>query len=198
MNNWNAKEWLEQARVAQDISEPLKAVFKNTKDIVSNRKYTLYNDNTILLPNKPHSHFINKGIPQQLTQPPTYSNTIILLTDDDCLKFADYLIRKKAMNPAVMILGSIDQPGGGVIDGRIPQEEDIYRRTNIYEEMFKYSKRRGIKSHYKCQYPLNEDFGLVFIEDVCVFRGTREEGYKLLEKPFTTNFFSVSAPNNHS
>ena len=43
------------------------------------------------------------------------------------------------------------------------------------------------------QYPLDINFGAIYSEGITVFRGSEEENYKLLNKPFQVDVISVAA-----
>ena len=195
MSSWNAERWLAKARVAQNISGPLKAVFENTQEIVRHREYQLDDETIVELRDKPDSWIYSSEV--ELPSPQSTFDTELILTDDDCIDYAHDMIEHN-FTPAIMILGSIKQPGGGVLSGCAPQEEEIYRRTNIHVKMFKYGNFKGIRPSHRFQYPLDENYGVVYIGGTTVFRASRQEGYKLLQTPYKATFISVSSLDNKS
>eukprot|EP01127_Copromyxa_protea_P019687 TRINITY_DN6444_c0_g2_i2.p1 TRINITY_DN6444_c0_g2~~TRINITY_DN6444_c0_g2_i2.p1 ORF type:complete len:2395 (-),score=354.39 TRINITY_DN6444_c0_g2_i2:44-6298(-) len=74
-------------------------------------------------------------------------------------------------------------PGGGWLHGRMAQEEELFRRTDLSTSL------------PSSLYPLAERTAL-FTPSVCVFRGTADEGYPFLENPFCVDIISAAAFNN--
>ena len=58
-------------------------------------------------------------------------DTNIEIENIDCLYAAEELV-KQGFNPCVLNMASFHTPGGGVTRGSAAQEEDIFRRTNIF------------------------------------------------------------------
>ena len=123
-------------------------------------------------------------------------HTEVEVVNDDCIIVAKSL-KDSGFNPAVLNMASGRNPGGGVLNGAGAQEENIFRRTNLFLSMFQfapYAEEYGLeKSRY--QYPLDQNFGAVYTPDACVFRGPEKDGYPLLDECFNLSFISVPAVN---
>lgn len=71
-------------------------------------------------------------------------------------------------------------PGGGWIKGKMAQEEDLFRRSNLCLTLL------------PVLYEIPE-YGALLSTDVSVFRGTVAEGYPLLAEPYKVDVFSAAA-----
>ncbi len=94
-------------------------------------------------------------------------------------------------------MASRRNPGGGVLGGAGAQEENIFRRTNLFHSMFQfapYATEYGLEKSTH-QYPLDQNFGGVYTPEACVFRGLEKDGYPLLDECFNLSFISVPAMN---
>jgi uncharacterized protein (TIGR02452 family) len=114
----------------------------------------------------------------------------------DCLETAEILF-KAGFNPCVLNLASRHNPGGGVLNGAGAQEENIFRRTNLFLSLYQfasYASEYDIKKHAK-SYPLNKNTGGIYSADITVFRGSEKNGYCLLKKPYKVSIVTVSAIN---
>lgn len=124
------------------------------------------------------------------------TGTKISVVNCDCLVEAEKLV-EMGMNVAVLNMASRRNPGGGVTTGAGAQEENIFRRTNIFQSLYQfahYANLYGVRRNEK-QYPLDRNFGGIYSSDVTVFRGPEDEGYPLLDNPFHVAFISVAALN---
>lgn len=118
----------------------------------------------------------------------------VSVINDDCLKVAERLT-EEGLETCVLNMASFLRPGGGVMSGSAAQEEDIFRRTNIFKSLFQYSilaADYGVEENEQ-QYPLERTYGAIYTPHVTVFRGSSAEGYKYLDKPFMVNVVSVAA-----
>ena len=116
--------------------------------------------------------------------------------NDDCLLAAKRL-KNDGFNPAVLNMASDSNPGGGVMYGVGAQEENIFRRTNLFLSLFQfapYAGKYGLEKS-KDQYPLDQNFGGVYTPDACVFRGLEKDGYPLLDEYYNLSFIAVPALN---
>jgi len=109
--------------------------------------------------------------------------TVVKVVNEDVLLTALKLRNKK---PAILNMASGFYPGGGVEEGAGSQEEYLCRCSSYYSSL----------SKCRPYYPLENDFGGIYTEDVTVFRGTEENKYPLLENPFKVNMIAVPAISN--
>ena len=113
----------------------------------------------------------------------------------DCLEVAEFLV-KTGYNPAVLNMASRRNPGGGVFEGSGAQEENLFRRTNLYTSLFQYvdyGVRYDVARNPHFNYPLDKNYGAIYTPDITVFRGAEHAGYKLLQTQFKIAVLSVSA-----
>jgi uncharacterized protein (TIGR02452 family) len=115
----------------------------------------------------------------------------------DCLETAELLL-KSGYNPCVLNMASRQNPGGGVLNGAGAQEENLFRRSNLFMSLYQfasYAEEYGIKRNDN-QYPLDKNTGGVYSGEITVFRGSERNGYCLLKNPFKVSFVSVPAINH--
>lgn len=114
----------------------------------------------------------------------------------DCIETAKVL-GDAGQNPCVLNLASRQNPGGGVLGGAGAQEENIFRRSNLFMSLYQfapYAEDYGIRRS-KYSYPLDRNTGGIYSGNITVFRGSEKNGYCLLKNPFAVSFVSVPAIN---
>ena len=187
------KEFAQRARCRELRAE----IFQQTIGIVNSGGYVLngkdiavdkteiaaktqFFDTPIFLPENNHWH-----------------GTKFSVIEADCLEVAELLL-KAGFTPCVLNMASRRNPGGGVLNGSGAQEENLFRRSNLFASLYQfadYAAQYGIVKHEK-QYPLDPNFGGIYSPDVTVFRSSESSGYALLDVPFQTSVVSVAALNN--
>ena len=198
-NDFDHLKWTNQFEIASkkgDGFRELRAkIFQNTVKIVKNGGY--YVDDVFI--NIPNNLLAEKSeyftAPDKLEANGDYQ-TKYSVVNADCLETAEDLL-KSGFNPCVLNLASRQNPGGGVIDGAGAQEENLFRRSNLFLSLFQfasYASEYGIKKHEK-SYPLDRNTGGIYSADITVFRGSEKNGYCLLKKPYTVSFVTVPAIN---
>ena len=123
--------------------------------------------------------------------------TEIKVINIDCLYEAKEMI-DKGLNPAVLNMASFHTPGGGVLKGSSAQEEDIFRRSNIFKSLYQFSSiglEFGIEQREE-RYPLQMNFGGIYTPSVTVFKGGKDVDYQLLEEPFHVDVITLAAVKN--
>ena len=123
------------------------AVYENTVDIVNKGSYVSPRGKVVLLPNI-HSmvsgtKFYGKKVVIDYNTIPRY-DTEVKVIDSDCIYAAKNLI-DKGLNPCVLNMASFHTPGGGVTRGSSAQEENIFRRTNIFKSLYQFNLLFSIK-----------------------------------------------------
>lgn len=114
----------------------------------------------------------------------------------DCLYAAKELL-DKGFNPTVLNMAGRHNPGSGVLSGFGAQEENLFRRINLFRSMFRfafYAGRYGLKKSFR-QYPLDRNYGGVYTPDTVVFKDSEQWEYALLENSFTASFMAVPGVN---
>lgn len=193
ISEWDAIKWASQFDNETDINRKkqlLVDVWQNTLKIVRNGRYYTDEDviidsskvcqNSLFIENRPNSEPIGMKV----------FETEVNVKNADCLDVARYMT-----NPVVMNMASYKHPGGGVINGSMAQEENIFRRTNLYQSLYQYvdyANQYGIEQNPRYKYPLLS-YGMIYSPDVTVFRGSERNGYYLLSSPYKVSFISLPA-----
>jgi len=112
----------------------------------------------------------------------------IKVVGGDCIEVALEL-KKKGANPAVLNMANAKTPGGGYKRGSVAQEENIHRRTNLYQYLDDPDK---FNPHRNWHYPIPE-FGGVYCANVLVFRDSETQGYGFMPITETLAFLTVAA-----
>jgi len=198
-NDFDHIKWKNQFEIASKekagFRELRADVFQNTIKLVKNGGY--YVDGIFI--NIPNNLLTEKT--EYFTAPDILEangdyQTKYSVINADCLETAE-IFKKSGFNPCVLNLASRQNPGGGVLTGAGAQEENIFRRTNLFLSLYQfapYANEYGIKKHEK-SYPLDRDTGGIYSTDITVFRGSERNGYCLLRKPYTVSFVTVPAIN---
>jgi uncharacterized protein (TIGR02452 family) len=199
MTQFNHIQWLKDFRTASKLRTNFKElradIFKQTIRFVQAGGYDL---------DEKFIKISNDGIAENTTfydAPPklelaTDSHTSYSVIEADCLETAELLL-KSGFNPCVLNMASRQNPGGGVLNGAGAQEENVFRRSNLFVSLYQFASfagQYGIKKHEK-SYPLNQNTGGIYSPGITVFRSSENNGYSLLHKPFQVSFVSVPAIN---
>ena len=176
------------------------AVYNNTMSVVKKGGYISPNDKVIQFPNPKAmidgTKFYGKKVVNDYDSIPRY-DTEVKVINQDCIYAAKDLI-DKGFNPCVLNMASFSTPGGGVIKGSSAQEENIFRRTNIFQSLYQFhsiGENYGIEQKEE-RYPLDYNFGGIYTPHVIVFKGGSDTRYTPLEEPFEIAVVSVSAVKN--
>ena len=94
-------------------------------------------------------------------------------------------------------MASRQNPGGGVQNGAGAQEENLFRRTNLFQSLYQFAPFASNFGLHKSkhQYPLDRNFGGIYTPHATVFRGTEQDGYPLLDTPYQMSFIAVAGIN---
>ena len=209
---WNSEQWktqfkqltaqinLKQKEEARFLLRSMRVeVFRHTAFLVQQGYYYNVKNQKVNFPD-PHGMVSNTRFyhsPFQVHHIPTiYGETIVKVLNIDCLLAAEELIRE-GYHPAVLNMASRQNPGGGVQTGAGAQEENLFRRSNLFQSLYQFAPFARVyglcKSKY--QYPLDRNFGGIYTPDVTVFRGTEQDGYPLLDEPYRMSFIAVAGIN---
>ncbi|RHJ86504.1 TIGR02452 family protein [Parabacteroides sp. AM08-6] len=212
MNTFDNEKWKaafaslsEAVKTQMDYSAAMKIrsmraeIFQQTVAIVNEGKYLAKSGKSVHLPND--RLMIERTVlyssPIHLDENNSrQEKTKVKVENCDCLLAAKALL-DAGYNPAVLNMASRQNPGGGVYNGAGAQEENLFRRTNLFRSMFQfahYAAQYGLKKS-PSQYPLDMNFGGVYTPDATVFRGTEQDGYPLLDEYFQVSFIAVPAMN---
>jgi uncharacterized protein (TIGR02452 family) len=198
--SWDHAKWLKEFR-APDNKKKLRAeVFQHTVSIVKNGSYYCTKTEKVNL--NPNPGIVDKTVyytkPRELDLAGRFEKTDISVKNADCLVAAKQLL-VSGLNPAVLNMANRQIPGGGVFNGAGAQEENIFRRSNLFSSLYQFadfSERYSIRKNIKYQYPLDRNTGGIYSPDITVFRGMENDGYCLLQEPYRLSIVTVPAINS--
>ena len=176
-------------------------IFKQTIMLVEAGEYISEKGNRIQFPDPDPMMKATVFYRKEISQNKKHINnpTEITVQNTDCV-LAGRQLKKEGFHPAILNMASGSNPGGGVINGAGAQEENLFRRSNLFKSMYQYADYAPLygirKSEY--QYPLNFHFGGIYTPDAFFFRGLEKEGYPLLDEPDRLSVISVPAINVRS
>ena len=198
--SFDSVEWLRNFRIASEgrtgYRELRADIFKGTVNLVKSGGYYLDNEKVIIS---------NEGIsenteffdsPAKMVESKSEDVTQFSVIEADCLETA-YLLKHAGFNPCVLNMANRQNPGGGVLGGAGAQEENIFRRSNLFESLYQfanYAEEYGIQRNAN-SYPLDRNTGGIYSTGITIFRGSEKNGYCLLKRPFQLSFVSVPALN---
>lgn len=209
---WNAEEWktqfellttqnrLKQKEETRFLHRSMRIeVFKNTTFLVKQGYYYNAKNQKISFPDTQNmvlnTKFYHSPCPVHHV-PTIHGKTIVKIENIDCLLAAEKLLND-GYHPAVLNMASRQNPGGGVQTGAGAQEENLFRRSNLFQSLFQfvpYAEKYGVRKS-RFQYPLDRNYGGIYTPDAIVFRGTEQMGYPLLDNPFQMSFIAVAGIN---
>ena len=176
-------------------------VYQDTVKIINEKEYDNSNGNTVIIEREKEmvsgTKFYYSKINIDYNKLDRYKDAIVQVVNNDCLYEAKRLV-DMGMKPAVLNMASFSMPGGGVINGSSAQEEEIFRRTNLFKSLYQFHNigdKFGVEQR-KERYPLDYNYGGIYTPSVTVFKGGRDVNYPLLDKPFMIDVISVAAVKN--
>lgn len=201
-NSWNYRYWLSKFNLKfnkrQDYRDLRVEVFMDTMKIVKEGHYFV-GGKKVELQNQHHELHQSLLYCQPESVAPNPSNetkTKVSVINADCLEAAK-LVAEAGYCPVVLNMANRETPGGGVLGGAGAQEENIFRRSNLFESLYQFSGMVGrsfdIPTHPTDSYPLNRETGGVYSPNIVIFRGSEPNGYCLLKKPYHLSFVTVPA-----
>ncbi|CAF0753469.1 unnamed protein product [Adineta steineri] len=116
----------------------------------------------------------------------------VFVVDGDCL---DVLMcfknRYPQSNPVVLNMASSKNPGGGWKNGAGAQEENLHRRTNMFQCLEDPYHELDIQRDWNYHIP---EFGGIYSPNVSIFRGSESNGYPFFpDGPKYISFIACSA-----
>lgn len=124
--------------------------------------------------------------------------TEIKVVNQDCLYAAKELY-DDGYSPAVVNFASFKVPGGGVRKGSRAQEENLCRRTNLFESIFRFidtlSKEYCLPLEKK-RYPLPVNHGAIYSPSISVFRESDDKEYAFMDELFSIDVITIAALKN--
>jgi len=200
VEGFNSIEWLKKFIIASKertgFRELRAEIFKGTLECVKSGGYN-FGNYPIVISNEgvsENTEFFDA--PQKLVASKSMLKTSFAVIEADCIETAK-LLKQCGFNPCVLNMANRHNPGGGVIEGAGAQEENIFRRSNLFMSLYQfkdYSQEYGIHRNVN-SYPLNKNTGGAYSKGITIFRGSEKNGYCLLKNPFQLSFVSVPAIN---
>ena len=134
--------------------------------------------------------------PGEVRIPARTENTQVSVVKSDSL-LAGKALLDEGCKPAVLNFANRNTPGGGVLHGAGAQEENIFRRSDLFLSLYQFhSHGERLSIHQRPErYPLDRNTGGVYSPGVTVFRGLELDGYPLLEEPYRLGVVTVAAIN---
>ncbi len=211
---WNSQIWLSgwwKASVSRggDAKRALLAkVFTHNLDIFRDGAYRTETDRVVTLP--VNGAFVEDSemfsAPIKLKNDTKGDSPLLYHFDvlnQDCILVTRDLV-EQGYNPALLNMASLYHPGGGVLQGSSAQEEDLCRRSTLAISLYQFSlpggrygdlaDMVGVKRRAE-RYPMDNTYGGIYSPGITFFRGTRDEGYVLLDNPFRAAVISVASLN---
>ena len=173
-------------------------VFKETITIAQRGVYTA-GDTYVFLPDSSQMMKNSKMYCQveKVNLPENSIRTVVEVCDCDSLLAGKRLL-EEGYHPAVLNFANRQSPGGGVLNGAGAQEENIFRRSNLFLSLYQFHSI-GMKFDVPRRnesYPMDRNTGGAYSPDVTVFRGSEQEGYSLLQNPYQLGIVTVAAMNS--
>ena len=208
---WNSQIWLSgwyKASITRggDAKRALLTkVFTHNLDIFRDGAYRTESDRVVTLP--VGGQFVDESemfsAPICLPKDFVAARTELSVLNVDCILALSDLVGQ-GFNPTVLNMASLYHPGGGVLQGSSAQEEELCRRSNLAISLYQFSLPGGrygdladmvrVKRRAE-RYPMDNTYGGIYSPGITFFRGTRDEGYVLLDNPFQAAVISVASLN---
>ncbi len=198
MLNFNHIKWLQQFSEASKnrtgFKELRATIFQQTVQIAKNGNYDVHGITVKLPPNDliNHTAFYTNTVPLTISN---QNRTKVAVIQGDCLEAAQLLI-KSGLNPVVLNMANLYNPGGGVLNGSGAQEENLFRRSNLFQSLYQYahySDQYNIPRNPNHSYPMHPRTGAIYSPNVTVFSASEQAGYALLQLPYLVDIISVAA-----
>ena len=186
------------AFLSQQMRRRRKEIYQQTMKLIELGSYESVENNRIQFPDAgimtKSTVFYYEEI--HMDKRPSYDSMEISVQNIDCV-LAGKQLKDAGYHPAILNMANGHNPGGGVLSGAGAQEENLFRRSNLFKSLYQfadYAPLYGLqKSEY--QYPLDFHFGGIYTPDAFFFRGLEADGYPLLDDPYCLSVISVPAIN---
>jgi len=201
IDSFSPTEWLNQFRTAlqkkSGFRELRAEIFQQTVKVVQRGKYKCNGklvklDSTEVIK---ETYFYKK--PKPIGEAKPIKKTKFNVIEADCIETAE-LLKNAGYNVCLLNMANGENPGGGVLKGAGAQEENIFRRSNLFLSLYQfvdYSNQYDIKKNFENSYPLDKNSGGIYSKKITIFRGSERNGYCFLQNPFEISVVSVPAIN---
>lgn len=141
------------------------------------------------------THFFEK--PEALKPVSAKQLTRFTVLEADCAETAA-LMQSLGYNVCLLNMASEKNPGGSVISGAGAQEENLFRRSNLFQSLYHfadYGPHFLVETDAQFRYPLSYYSG-IYSRNVTFFRASENQGYRFLKQPFQVAVVTVAALSN--
>jgi len=185
-----------QARIAGSklshalMNNPLQIIAKETLEVIKSGMYSYDEDKYVNI-----SNLIDQSVnyTEYWSSQPTLlvreTSSVVEVTSETTNQAAVRLLSEGHKDIVALNFASATNPGGGWLHGAVAQEEDLCRRSVLYECIRKQT------AYYNKNIPNGKKGytdGMIYSPDVTFFR---DEDYKLLEVPYSLSIITAPAPN---
>ena len=138
--DWNHLQWINNftkaSKQGHGFHKLRREVFKHTLKLVAEEGYIIHGENVALGKCVPsETVFFDK--PFKVSPPIAPRNTTISVINADCIEVAQ-LLNQLGKRPCILNMASRRNPGGGAFEGSGAQEENIFRRSNLFSSLFQF------------------------------------------------------------
>ena len=207
----NPADWLEAFGKASRTRDPrglrqLRAdVFQTTVECVRQRGYDLGGFSVELDPGDEYQglqegtvfHASTDELITKTNRRGVFETAVSVVPGDSLDTAFEFV--KNGQPPLVLNMANRQNPGGGALGGAGAQEENLFRRSNLFWSLYafaEYAEQYGVTpdpaGH---QYPIPRSSGGIYSPDAQVFRSSEATGYALLPAPYPVSFVTVPAIN---
>ncbi|CAF1250995.1 unnamed protein product [Didymodactylos carnosus] len=190
------KYFYDQANISSVIRTNLRKLVQiQTIYAVLNGRYRLENGTCITLDKDRMHHSAQTTVQYQSNHQYIFDKNLnyeteLFMVQGDCIDAALWFKLNQQCDPVVLNFANEVHPGGGWKEGSAAQEENLHRRTNLFECLEDpYNKLQGQR---QWSYPI-EEFGGIYIPHAAVFRGAESDGYPFFPEPQNLSFITVAA-----
>lgn len=198
MLNFDHALWIQQFRLASKnksgFRELRAEIWKQTVKIVLEGQYEV-NGTTIKLPLTNLTDKTSFYTAPVSLFPTNKFHTIVSVIQGDCFEAAHVLLIG-GLKPVVLNMADLYTPGGLVVQGSGAQEENLFRRSNLFQSLYQFvdfGNQYNVPRNPTQSYPMHPSTGAVYSPGVTVFRAAEAAGYALLQQPYTVDTISVAA-----
>lgn len=142
-----------------------------------------------------HTHFFEK--PEPLVPFISTQTTLFTVLEADCAETAA-LMQSLGYNVCLLNMASEKNPGGSVISGAGAQEENLFRRSNLFQSLYQfadYGQHYLVEKNTSHSYPFSVYSG-IYSQKVTFFRASENQGYRFLKQPYQLSVITVAAISN--
>ncbi|MDL2323142.1 TIGR02452 family protein [Bacteroidales bacterium OttesenSCG-928-A17] len=202
VSSFSPAEWIKQFRTASGnksgFRELRAEIFQQTVEVALQGEYACGWSSIKLdsASTTKETYFYTK--PKALEPVENDTSTKFSVIEADCLETAG-LLKNAGYNVCVLNMASRQNPGGGVLNGAGAQEENIFRRSNLFQSLYQfvdYSYQYDVERNRENSYPLERESGGIYSKKVSIIRGSENSGYCFLQNPFEVSVVSVPAINH--